>query len=115
MWRAGYTSRERGPASTSSASCDPATAERVAADYLRLAEELAAQPEDVWLSIDLSHLGLDIDRGRRRTVDGRRGRVRPDVLSELVTRGIPVRVYVPFGADWFRYWMRRVAESRGSS
>jgi proline dehydrogenase len=39
--------------------------------------------------------------------------VRPDVLAELVARGVPVRVYVPFGADWFRYWMRRVAESRG--
>jgi proline dehydrogenase len=40
--------------------------------------------------------------------------VRPDVLGELVARGVPVRVYVPFGADWFRYWMRRVAESRGA-
>jgi proline dehydrogenase len=40
--------------------------------------------------------------------------VRPDVLADLVARGIPVRVYVPFGADWFRYWMRRVAESRGA-
>jgi proline dehydrogenase len=40
--------------------------------------------------------------------------VRPDVLKELVARGVPVRVYVPFGADWFRYWMRRVAESRGA-
>ena len=40
--------------------------------------------------------------------------VRPDVLADLVARGVPVRVYVPFGADWFRYWMRRVAESRGA-
>ncbi|HEY2241776.1 MAG TPA: proline dehydrogenase family protein [Streptosporangiaceae bacterium] len=40
--------------------------------------------------------------------------VRPDVLADLVSRGVPVRVYVPFGADWFRYWMRRVAESRGA-
>lgn len=39
--------------------------------------------------------------------------VRPDVLDDLVARGVPVRVYVPFGPDWFRYWMRRVAESRG--
>jgi proline dehydrogenase len=36
------------------------------------------------------------------------------VLAELVARGVPVRVYVPFGGDWFRYWMRRVAESRGA-
>lgn len=40
--------------------------------------------------------------------------VRPDVLDDLVSRGVPVRVYVPFGNDWFRYWMRRLAESRGS-
>lgn len=40
--------------------------------------------------------------------------VRPEELDDLVTRGVPVRVYVPFGEDWFRYWMRRVAESRGA-
>ncbi|UYM07293.1 proline dehydrogenase family protein [Solicola gregarius] len=40
--------------------------------------------------------------------------VRPEVAEELVGRGIPVRVYVPFGDQWFRYWMRRVAESRGA-
>ena len=40
--------------------------------------------------------------------------VRPDVLDELHTRGIPTRVYVPYGPDWYRYWLRRVAESRGS-
>ena len=40
--------------------------------------------------------------------------VRPDVLDDLAGRGVPVRVYVPYGADWFRYWMRRVAESRGA-
>jgi proline dehydrogenase len=40
--------------------------------------------------------------------------VRPEVIDDLVARGIPVRVYVPFGDNWFRYWMRRVAESRGT-
>lgn len=40
--------------------------------------------------------------------------VRPDVVDDLVSRGVPVRVYVPFGDEWFRYWMRRVAESRGA-
>jgi proline dehydrogenase len=40
--------------------------------------------------------------------------VRPESLAELAGRRIPVRVYVPFGDDWFRYWMRRVAESRGA-
>lgn len=39
--------------------------------------------------------------------------VRPEVLTELTARDVPVRVYVPYGQDWFRYWMRRLAESRG--
>ena len=40
--------------------------------------------------------------------------VRPEVLDELRNRGIPTRVYVPYGPGWFRYWLRRVAESRGA-
>lgn len=40
--------------------------------------------------------------------------VRPDVLAELHGRGIATRVYLPYGPDWFRYWARRVAESRGA-
>ncbi|PXY27788.1 proline dehydrogenase family protein [Prauserella muralis] len=221
---------------------DPALARRVADDYVGLAGELAQLPDDAWLAIDLSHLGLDVDparcadalaaiahalpEGRRiqvgaedharadavlscvltvagRGLAGRLGAtvqanlrrtpddlrrllaagvhirlvkgayvepsgvalpygeptdvaflrlahqlaearapfalathdgvlrealiaahgpvpveqllgVRPDVVTELVARDVPVRVYVPFGHDWFRYWMRRVAESRGS-
>ena len=40
--------------------------------------------------------------------------VRPEALDELRDRGVPTRVYVPYGADCFRYWMRRLAESRGA-
>lgn len=40
--------------------------------------------------------------------------VRPDTLAHLSARGVPTRVYVPYGADWFRYWLRRLAESRGA-
>lgn len=40
--------------------------------------------------------------------------VRPDALADLSARRIPTRVYVPYGADWFRYWLRRIAESRGA-
>jgi len=157
---------------------DTATVERVAASYLRLADQVNALPVDTWLSIDLSHLGLDIDppgcadhlaaiaarlsAGRRIQVGAEDYRhadavlacietvasqgladrlgaathdgvlreallaalgpqpveqllgVRPAILDDLVARGIPVRVYVPFGSDWFRYWMRRLAESRGA-
>ncbi len=40
--------------------------------------------------------------------------VRPEALNQLKERGVATRVYVPYGPDWFRYWLRRVAESRGA-
>src|SRR5215213_5938183 len=40
--------------------------------------------------------------------------VRPEALDELHDRGVRTRVYVPYGPDWFRYWARRLAESRGT-
>jgi proline dehydrogenase len=40
--------------------------------------------------------------------------VRPESLDQLHARGIPTRVYVPYGPDWYRYWVRRLAESRGA-
>jgi proline dehydrogenase len=39
--------------------------------------------------------------------------VRPDDQVALAARGVPVRVYMPYGEGWFRYAMRRLAESRG--
>ncbi|MFZ0379438.1 MAG: proline dehydrogenase family protein [Solirubrobacteraceae bacterium] len=39
--------------------------------------------------------------------------VRPADQASLAARGMPVRLYVPFGDAWFRYAMRRWAESRG--
>lgn len=40
--------------------------------------------------------------------------VRPGVLDQQRDRGVPARVYVPFGPDWFRDWLRRLAESFGA-
>lgn len=40
--------------------------------------------------------------------------VRPEVLDDLRRRDIPTRIYIPYDQDWFRYWMRRLAESRGA-
>jgi proline dehydrogenase len=39
--------------------------------------------------------------------------VRPDALPELRAREVSTRIYVPYGPEWFRYWLRRLAESRG--
>jgi len=36
--------------------------------------------------------------------------IRRDLQEGLVKEGYPVRVYVPFGAQWYPYFMRRLAE-----
>ena len=36
--------------------------------------------------------------------------VRRDLQRNLVREGYSVRVYVPFGTDWYPYFMRRLAE-----
>jgi proline dehydrogenase len=36
--------------------------------------------------------------------------IRTDLQRELVKRGYNMRVYIPYGRDWFPYFMRRLAE-----
>jgi proline dehydrogenase len=36
--------------------------------------------------------------------------VRRDLQKKLVAEGYRVRVYVPFGTEWYPYFMRRLAE-----
>ena len=36
--------------------------------------------------------------------------IRRNLQTALVGEGYPVRIYVPFGASWFPYFMRRLAE-----
>lgn len=36
--------------------------------------------------------------------------VRRDLQGRLLTHGHPVRIYVPFGQEWYPYFMRRLAE-----
>ena len=36
--------------------------------------------------------------------------IRMDLGRELMQRGYPVRIYVPFGNEWYPYFMRRLAE-----
>jgi proline dehydrogenase len=40
--------------------------------------------------------------------------VRPEDHADLRARSVAVRLYVPYGRDWFRYWMRRLAEAQGA-
>ena len=36
--------------------------------------------------------------------------IRPDLQRELIREGYNMRVYIPYGSDWFPYFMRRLAE-----
>jgi proline dehydrogenase len=36
--------------------------------------------------------------------------VRRDLQRKLVAEGYNVRVYIPFGGEWYPYFMRRLAE-----
>ncbi len=36
--------------------------------------------------------------------------IRRDLQQELAEKGYPVRIYVPFGTEWYPYFMRRLAE-----
>ena len=40
--------------------------------------------------------------------------VLPDDANAQVARGRSVRLYIPYGPNWARYWMRRLAESQGA-
>ena len=37
--------------------------------------------------------------------------VREDRRNDLISKGYKVRVYVPFGADWYGYSTRRLKEN----
>ena len=36
--------------------------------------------------------------------------VRTDLQRQLVKDGYRLRIYIPYGRDWFPYFMRRLAE-----
>ena len=36
--------------------------------------------------------------------------IRRDLQEQLADEGYPVRVYVPFGSEWYPYFTRRLAE-----
>lgn len=40
--------------------------------------------------------------------------IRTGDARELLNQGQQVRLYVPYGEDWLRYWLRRLGEGRGA-
>src|SRR5262249_37305157 len=50
--------------------------------------------------------GIPADRFEFEMLHG----IRRDLQRSLVEQGWRVRVYVPYGSEWYRYFMRRLAE-----
>ncbi len=89
----------------------------VDANYVRLAGVLLASPiyhglathDEAMIAAAKSYAGqhgIDRSRFEFQMLFG----VRRDLQRKLVREGYNVRVYLPFGSDWYPYFMRRLAE-----
>jgi len=92
--------------------------EAVRANYVQTLEALVSQGTYVGIATHDEHLigealrvvdeaGLPPDRYEFQMLLG----VRPDRADELVAAGHRLRVYVPFGTDWYEYSVRRLQEN----
>ncbi|MFI5736255.1 proline dehydrogenase family protein [Kribbella sp. NPDC051587] len=82
--------------------------------YLRLAHQLAERGADWSLATHDGRLREAVLLALGKVPIEQLLGIRPGVLADLRERQIPARVYIPYGPSWFRYWLRRVAESRGA-
>jgi len=92
--------------------------DEVRASYVRSLEALVAQGAYVAIATHDEYLigealrvvrdaGLPADRYEFQMLLG----VRPDRADELVAAGHRLRVYVPYGTDWYEYSVRRLQEN----
>ena len=86
-------------------------------NYMRLAGKLlesrchpAFATHDRAIVKTLKRLARDRRIDRRRFEFQMLYGIRRDLQRSLAAREYPVRVYVPFGPDWYPYFMRRLAE-----
>jgi len=79
--------------------------------YAELARRLDARGVDVALATHDERLHDVLPHARVELLLG----VRPELARRLAAQGRDVRVYVPYGAGWFRYFMRRRAEAQGAA
>jgi proline dehydrogenase len=93
------------------------TKQAVDANYTRLMERLLRadvypalathDPRIIARAVDIANrLGLPPDRFEFQMLYG----IRRDLQRTLVERGYTVRIYVPYGCEWYPYFMRRLAE-----
>jgi len=89
----------------------------VDANYVRLTGLLLASPiyhglathDEAMIAAAKSYIsehGIEQSRFEFQMLFG----VRRDLQRKLVSEGYNVRVYLPFGSDWYPYFMRRLAE-----
>ena len=90
----------------------------VRANFVRCLEALVEQGSYVGIATHDEHLivealrivdeaGLERDRYEFQMLLG----VRPDRADELVAQGHKLRVYVPYGTQWYEYSVRRLQEN----
>jgi proline dehydrogenase len=86
-------------------------------NYIRLAKLLLESPIYHGLAThDEAMIAAAQDFASKRGIDKSRFEfqmlfgVRRDLQRRLVSQGYNVRVYVPFGTEWYPYFMRRLAE-----
>lgn len=86
------------------------------AAFARLAQRLgAALGPNLWLAThDETLLGTLMDALPQAGCELLLG-IHPQRARALAEAGRSVRVYVPFGADWLRYFLRRRAEAQGTA
>ena len=89
----------------------------VDASFLKLAQSLLDSPIVPALAThDESLIGAIKAHAAERRIDPARFEfqmlygVRRDLQRKLVSQGYKIRVYVPFGREWYPYFMRRLAE-----
>ena len=85
-------------------------------NYTKISEDGITPP----IAALATHDPLRIDFARRLAEDMQLPResiefqmlfgIRRDLQEEIVKAGFPVRIYVPFGTQWYPYFMRRLAE-----
>lgn len=86
-------------------------------NYARLTGMLLASPIYHGLAThDVNMIDAAKTHARQHTIDPSRFEfqmlygVRRDLQRQLVSEGYNMRVYVPFGREWYPYFMRRLAE-----
>ena len=60
--------------------------------------------------LDATQHGIDPSRFEFQMLFG----VRRDLQRKLIKEGYKVRVYIPFGREWYPYFMRRLAERQAN-